>query len=441
MPQRDTPRLIFVSALILLLLSGAFSAWAIYRLYQGDDWVHHTYDVEILLGTVESDLSKAGRARTQFFASGDPQRLQDFADARGEVMVDIARLRTLVADNPDQVARTYRLEAAAKGRLGAVAQAIELAKTDPADKLSQADQSTLISEWAAQTAAVGAEMIQSEDTLLGQRNRITGSRFRLIAVALAASFLLSVFLMWEHYRRLASELKKREIAEQRAQNLSTQVLRAQDEERRRISRELHDGLGQTLVAAKMIADSITGSSPAASAEAIAQLNSILEGGVSSVRTMSYLLHPPLLDEIGLTSAAEWLIDGLAKRSNLSVKLQITGEKRRLPAGVELTLYRIIQESLTNIQRHASSPKADILLNFERNRVTLQVRDHGVGISAEKIRELEERSSSAGLGLAGMRQRAQEQGGTFRLSSNGHGTTIDVVVPVPPEVQIPQASIA
>jgi signal transduction histidine kinase len=257
----------------------------------------------------------------------------------------------------------------------------------------------------------------------------------VIAGALAFMFLLSVFLIWEHYRRLAAELKKRVLAEQRAQNLSTQVLRAQDEERQRISRELHDGLGQTLVAAKMIADSITGHSP--SPDAIAQLNSILEGGVSSVRTMSYLLHPPLLDEIGLTSAAEWLIDGLAKRSNLEVNLKITGEKRRLPAGVELTFYRIIQESLTNIQRHARSAKAEILLNFERNRVTLQIRDHGVGISAEKLRELEERSSSAGLGLAGMRQRAQEQRGTFRLSSSAEGTTIDVAVPIPPDAPVPE----
>jgi signal transduction histidine kinase len=439
MPQRDTPRLIFVSALVLLLLSGAFSAWAIYQLYQGDEWVHHTYDVELLLGTVETDLSKAGRARTQFFASGDPQHVQDFVDARAEVTVDIARLRTLVADNADELARSYRLEAAAKGRLAAVAQGIELAKANPTDKLSQADQTTLISEWATQTAAISREMVASEDGLLRQRNNITGSRFKLIAFALAASFLLSVFLIWEHYRRLASELKRRVIAEQRAQNLSTQVLRAQDEERRRISRELHDGLGQTLVAAKMIADSITGNP--ASADALAQLNSVLESGVSSVRTMSYLLHPPLLDEIGLTSAAEWLIDGLAKRSNLAVNLEITGEKRRLPAGVELTLYRIMQESLTNIQRHASSPKADIFLNFERNRVTLQVRDHGVGIPAEKIRELEERSTSAGLGLAGMRQRAQEQGGTFRLSSNGHGTTIDVAVPVPPDAQMPRPAFA
>ena len=439
MPQRDTPRLIFASALALLLLSGAFCAWAIYRLYQGEEWLHHTYDVELVLGSVETDLSKASRARTQFFASGDPTNLQDFADARAEALVDISRLRTLVADNQDQVARTYRLEAAAKGRLAAVSQGIEMAKAHPEDKLSQADQTTLISEWARQTAAISAEMVDSEDALLGQRSHISGSRFKLIAGALAFTFLLSIFLIWEHYRRLAAELKRRVTAEQSARNLSTQVLRAQDEERRRISRELHDDLGQTLVAAKMIADSITGHSP--SADAVAQLNATLEGSVSSVRTMSYLLHPPLLDEIGLTSAAQWLIDGLAKRSNLDVNLEITGDKRRLPQGVELTLYRIMQESLTNIQRHAQSAKADILLSFERDRVRLQIRDHGVGISAEKLRELEERSSSAGLGLAGMRQRAHEQGGTFNLSSNGHGTTIDVELPVPPDAQVAQQAFA
>ena len=439
MKQRDTPRLIFVSALILLLLSGGFSSWAIYQLYQGDEWVHHTYDVELMLGTIEANLAKAGRSRTKFFASGDSQYLRDFADASGEVTVDVARLRTLVADNQDQVVRSYRLEAAARGRLAAVSQGIELAKSQPTDKLTQADLTAVISEWAAQTSAISYEMDQAEEVLLRQRNRITGGRFVIITGALAFMFLLAVFLIWEHYRRLVAELKKRVLAERSAQNLSTQVLLAQDEERRRISRELHDGLGQTLVAAKMIADSLTGESP--SPDALAQLNSILEGGVSSVRTMSYLLHPPLLDEIGLTSAAEWLIDGLSKRSALSVNLEISGEKRRLPAGVELTLYRIIQESLTNIQRHANTASADILLHFERNRVTLRIRDHGVGISAEKLRELEERSSAAGLGLAGMRQRAQEQGGTFRLSSNGHGTTINVAVPVSPDGQDLQGTSA
>ena len=433
MEQRHTPRLIFTSALVLLLFSGMFSGWAIYRLYQGDQWVHHTYDVELTLASIESDLSTAGRSRTKFIESSDPRYLETFAQARAETLADLARVRILVADNQDQVARSYRLESVINGRLAAIEKGIETAKARPTDTLAQADLTGLLTEWAVQTSAVSDEMNRAENILLEQRSRITGRRFDLIAAALACMFLLAVFLIWEHYRRLAGELTRRVLAEQNARNLSTQVLRVQDDERRRISRELHDGLGQNLIAAKMIADSFATKPP--TQDVITQLNSILEGTVSSVRSISYLLYPPLLDEIGLTSAAGWLIDGLSKRSDIRVKLEIGGAKRRLPPGVEVTLFRILQESLANIQRHARASEADILLNFGADRVVLRIRDHGVGISAEKLRELEERASYAGIGLAGMKQRAQEQGGTFRLSSSPNGTTIEVEVPTVPETQI------
>jgi signal transduction histidine kinase len=433
MEQRHTPRLIFTSALVLLLLSGMFSGWAIYRLYQGDQWLHHTYDVELTLGSIESDLASAGRSRTKFFESADTQYLETIAQARTQTFADLARVRALVADNRDQLARSYRLESAINGRLAAVEKGVELAKTRPTDRVAQDDLTALLTEWAIQTSAISDEMNRAEDILLEQRSRITGRRFDLIAAALAFMFLLAVFLIWEHYRRLAGELKRRVLAEQNARNLSIQLLRVQDDERRRISRELHDGLGQNLIAAKMIADSFSTKPP--TQEVITQLNSILEGTVSSVRSMSYLLYPPLLDEIGLTSAAEWLIDGLSKRSDILVKLEIGGAKRRLPPGVEVTLFRILQESLANIQRHARASKADIFLNFEADRVLLRICDHGVGITAEKLRELEERASYAGIGLAGMKQRAQEQGGTFRLSSSSSGTTIEVEVPTVGETQI------
>jgi len=410
-----------------------FSGWAIYRLYQGDQWLHHTYDVELTLGSIESDLASAGRSRTKFFESADTQYLETIAQARTQTFADLARVRALVADNRDQLARSYRLESAVNGRLAAVEKGVELAKTRPTDRVAQDDLTALLTEWAIQTSAISDEMNRAEDILLEQRSRITGRRFDLIAAALAFMFLLAVFLIWEHYRRLAGELKRRVLAEQNARNLSIQLLRVQDDERRRISRELHDGLGQNLIAAKMIADSFSTKPP--TQEVITQLNSILEGTVSSVRSMSYLLYPPLLDEIGLTSAAEWLIDGLSKRSDILVKLEIGGAKRRLPPGVEVTLFRILQESLANIQRHARASKADIFLNFEADRVLLRICDHGVGITAEKLRELEERASYAGIGLAGMKQRAQEQGGTFRLSSSSNGTTIEVEVPTVGETQI------
>jgi signal transduction histidine kinase len=329
--------------------------------------------------------------------------------------------------------RCSRLEAAINGRLGAVEKGIELAKADRSDKVAQADITANVVEWAVQTSSVSDEMNHAEEILLQRRTQISGRLFVSIISGLLFTFLLAVFLIWEHYRRLAGELQKRTLAEQRAQNLSIQVLQAQDEERRRISRELHDGLGQNLTAAKMIADSFANRSP--NGEAISELTSILGDSVASIRSISYLLYPPLLDEIGLPSAAEWFIEGISKRTGIAVNFEVKGTKRRLQRTVELTLFRILQESLTNIQRHARASTAEVLLRFEADRVALRIRDEGVGISAEKLEEIEERVAYAGLGLAGMKQRAQEQGGTFRLSSNSHGTTIDVELPARSDASI------
>jgi signal transduction histidine kinase len=426
MLRHNTPRLIFISAIILLLISGIATGWTIRKLYQSEQWVHHTFEVELTLGSIESDLAKVGRSRTMFVNSGDPHFLDDFSQGRAAVLADVTQLRDMISDNADQVERCSRLEAAINGRLGAVEKGIELAKADRSDKVAQADITANVVEWAVQTSAISDEMNHSEEILLQRRARISGRLFILIISALLFTFLLAVFLIWEHYRRLAGELQKRTVAEQRAQNLSIQVLQAQDEERRRISRELHDGLGQNLTAAKMIADSFANQSP--NGEAVSELTSILGDSVASIRSISYLLYPPLLDEIGLPSAAGWFIEGLCKRTGIAVNFEITGAKRRLNRSVELTLFRILQESLTNIQRHARASSAEVLLGFETDSVALRIRDAGIGISAEKLEEIEERVAYAGLGLAGMKQRAQEQGGTFRLSSNSHGTTIDVELP-------------
>jgi two-component system NarL family sensor kinase len=262
--------------------------------------------------------------------------------------------------------------------------------------------------------------------LLAKRTQLTTRLFRLIVTVLLFTFVLAVFLIWEHYRRLAGELQQRTIAEQRAQGLSYQVLHAQDEERRRISRELHDGLGQNLSVAKMMVESFMTESP--NERSIAELAAILDESLTGTRTMSYLLHPPLLDEVGLASAAEWFIEGFSKRTGIAVTYNVKGNRRRLPQALELTLFRILQESLTNIQRHAQCTGADVVLSFNSSNAALQIQDHGVGISAEKLKHIEKNGNQLGLGLTGMKQRAQEQGGTFRLSSNSNGTTIQVELP-------------
>lgn len=422
------PRVVFLFAIILLMLSGIATSVTVYRLYESERWVRHTFEVEVAVGAIESNLSKAGRSRSAF-VNGDAQALLEFDDARNAAFSSLSRVRSLTADNQEQQDRCDRLQAAIEGRLGVLEKFIQLAKSHSSDAQIQQALTAELLDWAFQTAAISDEMKQAEETLLGRRNQITAALFRLIVTILSFTFLLSVYLIWEHYRMLTGELRQRARAERDAQRLSLQLLRAQDEERRKISRELHDGLGQSMAAAKMIADSFLTRVP--DKEATTELVTILEEALTSVRTMSYLLHPPLLDEIGLASAAEWFIEGFSKRTGIVVTCGIIGDKRRLPPAAELTLFRILQESLTNIQRHARSPSAEVRLDFGGERVTMRVQDQGVGIPAEALERFQIDGTQVGVGLAGMRQRMQEQNGTFSLSSDSHGTTISVQLPIAP----------
>jgi signal transduction histidine kinase len=427
MLRYPSPRTIFLSAIALLLFSAMTAGWTIYRLYESEQWVHHTFEVELHLGSVESNLSRAGRARTMYVTTGDPQALQEFAKARGAAFDDLSAVRSLTSDNAEQRDRSDQLETAMTARLAAVEKGIELAKSGNTDKLAQADLTAVIVEWANRTAAITEEMKQTEEALLKQRTEIAGNLFRLILVVLLLTFLLAVFLIWEHYSRLVQELNDRTLAEQRSRGLSLQVLRAQDEERRRIARDLHDGLGQSLAAARIISESYLQSHP--NEEAIIELNTILDDSLNGARNLSYLLHPPLLDEIGLASAIEWFVEGYAKRTGINVSFEVKGTTRRLPQVTELTLFRILQESLTNIQRHAKAPGAEVALRYDNDHVGLRVRDHGMGIAPERLHEINDRGPQLGFGLTGMKHRVQEQSGTFALTSGGSGTTIEVKLPV------------
>jgi signal transduction histidine kinase len=422
------PRLVFIFAITLLMLSGIAAGVTVYRLYESERWVRHTFETELTIGAIETDLSRAARARLSFI-NGDPQGLVDFSEAHDAAFTDLNRVRSLTWDNKQQLDRCDRLQSAIEGRLGLLQKSIDLAKSPSSDERSQDQLTADLVDWNYQTAAITEDMKEAEENLLSRRNQITSELFRLIVGILLFTFLTSIYLIWEHYRRLTGELRQRTLAERNAQQLSLHLLRAQDEERRKISRDLHDGLGQNLTAAKMIAESIpsSGSSAATRTELLAILDDVLK----SVRTMSYLLHPPMLDEIGLASAAEWFIEGFAKRSGMDVVCRITGDKRRLPPTAELTLFRVLQESMTNIQRHAQSPSAEVHIEFAGDRVIMSVRDHGVGMSGEKLKRFTVDGTQAGVGLPGMRQRIQEQNGTFVISSNLRGTTISVELPVTP----------
>jgi PAS domain S-box-containing protein len=236
-------------------------------------------------------------------------------------------------------------------------------------------------------------------------------------------------LLEKSIRDSSAELEK--IVDRRTdelRRLSVRLMSAQDQERRRIARELHDGLGQELTVAKMVLDKMvmkkSGSEPAP--EAAAQASNLVDRAIQQVRIMSHLLHPPLLDEVGLLSALSWYTEGLTKRSGIQTFLEVQPPNfPRLATEVETAVFRIVQEALTNVFRHAEAHNVWINLNQRDGRITVSVLDDGKGIE-QKVADL--RPDSMGVGIGGMKQRAKEFGGELRMSNASPGTLLEVIIP-------------
>lgn len=214
------------------------------------------------------------------------------------------------------------------------------------------------------------------------------------------------------------------------QNLSLRLLKIQDEERRRMSRDLHDSTGQTLAALKIAVSLLQDhtADDARKAVLISEVAELADHAIEEIRTMSYLLHPPLLDEIGFACAAEWYVEGFAKRSGVTVNLDIEKGKERLPMKVEIALFRVLQESLTNVHRHSGATHVIICFWHQREKMILEIRDNGCGIPAERLALLREGSAETGVGLAGMGERLRELDGDLQIDSNSRGTTMRAIVP-------------
>jgi signal transduction histidine kinase len=233
----------------------------------------------------------------------------------------------------------------------------------------------------------------------------------------------------EKLRRNQAELEC--LVEQRTaalRQLSSRLLSLQDSERRRIARELHDSLGQYLVALKLNVD-VLRQSPARE-ELWSQSEELMERCIAEVRTLSYLLHPPTMDAVGIASAARWYVEGFSLRSGLKLTLDAPDDPVRLPDATELALFRVLQEALTNVHRHSGASAAEILIKRSPGQVTLEVIDNGRGIEKEVLDRFRETGAGAGVGLMSMNERARELGGKFQLESSGTGTSVRITIPVP-----------
>jgi signal transduction histidine kinase len=221
-----------------------------------------------------------------------------------------------------------------------------------------------------------------------------------------------------------------DTANQNLRALSARLLQLQDDERRRIARELHDSVGQMLAALNMNLSAVRGDVErlAKTADALADSENLVQQMSTEVRTISHLLHPPLLDEAGLSSALRWYVDGFALRSKIKVDLDLPDDFGRLPRESETAIFRVVQECLTNIHRHSGSSSARIRLRQRDDQVIVEIEDKGKGIPPEKKEEMAS-SGTPGVGIRGMRERLRQLGGTLEINSNGTGTVVVVGLPI------------
>ncbi len=254
-------------------------------------------------------------------------------------------------------------------------------------------------------------------------------KFRLLAETLDSQ-------VQERTRQL--EERNAEVLRQsdELRSLSYRLLKAQDDERRRLARELHDSAGQTLAVlgmnlARIVAE-VKKDAPQA-AKYAEETHDLVQQLSQDVRTTSYLLHPPLLDESGLSSALGWYIEGLEKRTNLQIHLTISEGFGRLPSDMELVVFRLVQECLTNVHRHSGSKSATIRIARSAESISIEVQDQGQGMSPEKLIEIQ--SQGSGVGIRGMRERLRQFKGELIIESSTAGTRISATIPVPKDMEV------
>jgi signal transduction histidine kinase len=243
-------------------------------------------------------------------------------------------------------------------------------------------------------------------------------------------------------KRVEERTEELRRANESLRDLSARLLQVRDQEARRLARELHDSVGQMLSAIGMNVATVQSQVEKldeSGARAVAD-NSVLVKQISDeIRTISYLLHPPMLDEVGLASALHWYVGGFSARSKIKVELQVPSDLGRLPAEMETTIFRMVQECLTNIHRHSGSKTAVIRVGQQDSEILVVAEDSGVGFPADKLGLV--REARSGIGFRGMSERIKHLGGKLEIRSTHAGTTVTATLPLEPGSALGSEKIA
>ena len=427
--------------LLLVVVSVLESNRRAQEIYTSLDELNQQYhDVESKLRRLRSDVNMSGIYVRDYLldpagerAAGYRARLSEF---RGANNAAFEELRDLLTRRREGAQRLDSLRA----KLGEYWAALDpLFDWTPSEKATQSVE-FLRAEVIPRREAVLAIALEIEEinrsTMATQRTEVAGRQAELrrdLFALLAWSLLLggvvaltAVIRLGQLERRSVQEQRLAEEAEHRMRELSQQLVATQEEERKKLSRELHDHVGQVLTALRMelgSIDRLRASGDAALARAVAESRQLVDNMVRTVRDLALGLRPSRLDDFGLQPALEWHARDFTRRYNLPVDLTITGELARLADPYATCIYRVVQEALTNCVRHAKASRVRVTLTGGADTVTVAVVDDGVGIRAE--------SRKSGLGLRGIEERARDLGGTVEIRSMpGAGTSVTMRIPIP-----------
>ncbi len=415
------------AALIFLLLSTCAACFAFLRLRTSQHWVQHTREVQVALHRFATTASKAGRLRAQYVDLGDESLLSKQAETVVATRSALATIQRLTSDNPTQQASFRQLSDTTERRVTFLDQSIQLKRAGQSTLEAQNAITRQITAVADDSDQILDAMNDEEQRLLAQREQREANSFDITAGVLASSLFCALVLFLIHHQLLSDQVRERVRAEAAQRALSARLLTLQDQERRRFARELHDSVGQHLAAMKMALSILQTKVP--NENLVQDCLRLADDSISETRTISHLLHPPLLDEAGLNSAARWFVEGFAGRSGIDVHLEIQDGQSRFSEAIELVLFRVLQEGLTNIHRHSGAKRADVNLSTAGNEVRLRIRDYGRGLPEEVLQDFMVEGASRGVGLAGMKERVREVGGQLELSSTSAGSEILARIPI------------
>ncbi len=420
---------------ITILALGAVAYFTERGIAVSRDWVIHTYQVRSQLNDLQLEFMRAAEEESPLLSIQGRYEIPQSRQQSDLARHTVEELRRLTRDNPRQQERLAQLRGILQQNNDAML-ARPRSSGDLEVHLSPAERERLeeINDSSRQMADIVRSMQDEEELLLDQRLKAWDYLFRRNVLMLGLAFTVVTFMLAYNFRLLITEVARTKDTEEKARAnaesyrlMSARILELQDLERRRIARELHDSVGQYLAGLKINLNQLQTVLPIDTPALLRETVGLTDYAIQEVRTISHLLHPPLLEDLGFLPAARWYVDEYGKRSQVKVSLLVNEPVERLPRDVEIALFRVLQESLTNVYRHSAAQSVDIRIFWSDGHVTLTVADDGKGIPAEVLSRFRDGGAS-GIGLAGMRERLAEFGGEFKVDSSSGGSIVQAKIP-------------